>query len=112
MELKEIIEKCKVLDIYEERFVADNYYEIVSYAKDKEKWIKLFTEILGPATKPVGTVPSKEDIELTQKYGGVRENQTLFKKQIGNTIVLAMFWPWQDEVRTTLKVAFIAKESL
>lgn len=112
MELREIIEKYKTLNIYEERFVADNYYEIVFYTKDSGQWIKLCAEILGPVAKPAGTAPSKEDAELTQKYGGVRENQTLFKKQIGNTIVLAMFWPWQDEVRTTLKVALIAKESL
>jgi len=109
MELKEIIEKCKTLNIYEERFVADNYYEIVFYTKDNDQWAKLFTEILGPVVKQVGIGPSKEDAELTQKYGGVRDNQTLFKKQVGNTIIAAMFWPWQDEVRTTLKVAFIAK---
>jgi len=112
MELREIIEKYKTLNIYEERFVADDYYEIVFYTKDNDQWSKLCVEILGPAAKPAGTAPSKEDSKLTQKYGGVRESQTLFKKQIGDTIVLAMFWPWQDEVRTTLKVAFIAKAPL
>lgn len=109
MELREIIEKCRALDIYEERFIADNYYEIVSYAKDQDKWVKLFTEILGPAAKPAGIAPNKEDAELTQKYGGVRENQTLFKKQTGKTIIAVMFWPWQDEVRITLKIAVIEK---
>lgn len=109
MELKEIIEKLKALNIYEERFVADDYYEVVFYTKDNDRWIKLFTEILGPVTKPAGTAPSKEDAELTQKYGGVRDSQTLFKKEVGNNIIAVMFWPWQDEVRTTLKIAFIAK---
>ncbi len=109
MELREIIEKFKTLSVYEERFVADNYYEVVFYTKDSDRWIKLFTETLCPAIKPAGIAPSEEDAELTKKYGGIRANQTLFKGVIGNTIVIVMFWPWQDEVRTTLKIAFIAK---
>ena len=110
MELKEIIAKYKTLNIYEERFIADDYYEIVFYTKDNDQWFKLCTEILGPVAKPAGVAPSKEDVELTKKYGGVRDNQILFKKQVGDTICLAMFWPWQDEVRITLKVAFISKK--
>jgi len=109
MELREIVGKFKTLSVYEERFIADNYYEVVFYTKDNDRWFKLFTEILGPVTKPAGTAPTKEDAELTKKYGGVRANQTLFKGEMGNTNVVAMFWPWQDEVRTTLKIAFITK---
>ena len=109
MELREIIEKCKTLNIYEERFVADNYYEIIFYTKDIDQWIKLLSELLGPIVKAVGVAPTQEDAELTKKFGGVRENQTLFKKEAGKAIVVAMFWPWQDEVRTTLKVAFVEK---
>ena len=112
MELKDIIDRCKTLNIYEERFVADNYYEIVYYTKDNDQWMKLFTEILGPVVKSAGAEPSEEDAALTKKHGGVRGNQVLFKKEVGSTIIAAMFWPWQDEVRTTLKVAFIPKQSL
>ena len=109
MELREIIGKFKNLRIYEERFFADNYYEVVFYTKDNDRWFKLFTELLGPAIKPAGVAPSEEDIMLTKKYGGIRVNQTLFKGVMGNTTAVAMFWPWQDEVRTTLKIAFVAR---
>ncbi len=109
MGLKEVIEKCKTLDIYEERAVAGDYYEIVFFTKDTEKWQGLCESILGKAVKPAGTEPSSEDIKLTQKYGGIRSNQTLFKKQTDSMIIVAMFWPWQDEVRTTVKVAVIKK---
>ncbi len=108
MELREIIEKFKTLGAYEERSFADNYCEVVFYTKDNDRWIKLFTEILGPAIKPAGIAPSEEDAELTKEYGGIRANQTLFKGIMGNTVVAVMFWPWQDEVRITLKIAFIA----
>ena len=109
MELEAIIAKCKTLTIYEERFVADDYYEIVFDTKDTSQWTKLLKSILGPIAKPTGIEPSKKDTELIQKYGGIRENQILFKKQVGDTVVVAMLWPWQDGVRTTLKVAFIKK---
>jgi len=109
MELKEIIKKCKTLNIYEERSITDNYYEVVFYTKDTDQWNQLFTEILGLAAKPYGVEPSQGDITLTQKYGGLREKQTLFKEDKGDAIMIAMFWPWQDEVRTTIKVVFIKK---
>ena len=109
VEIKEIIEKCASLDIYEVRCIADGYYEVVFYTKDTDQWNKLFAEILGLAVKPYGVVPKEEDITLTQKHGGLRENQTLFKREIDDTIMLAMFWPWQDEVRTTIKVVSVKK---
>ena len=104
MELKEIIEKCKVLDIYEERLVTISYYEIVFYAKDVGEWKNLLESIFGVAIKPAGAELSKEDAELIQKYGGVRDSQVLYKKKTGNTTVIAMLWPWQDKVRITLKI--------
>ncbi|MCK4912414.1 MAG: hypothetical protein KAS05_01685 [Candidatus Omnitrophica bacterium] len=109
MELREIIEKCESLKIYEERFIADDYYEVVFYTKDTKQWNELFADILGLPAKPYGVVPSEEDVVLTQKHGGLRENQTLFKKAIGSTLMIAMFWPWQDDVRTTIKVVSIAQ---
>jgi len=109
VEIKEIIKKCASLDIYEERCIADDYYEVVFYTKDTSQWNELFTEILGLAVKPYGVEPKQEDITLTKKHGGLRENQTLFKREINNSIMLAMFWPWQDEVRTTIKVVSVKK---
>ena len=106
-EVREIIERCKTLDIYEERLTSDNYYEFVFYTKDTKKWDSLIESALGAAVKPTGEEPGEEHVELTKKYGGVRGNQVLYGKQFGDTIVIAMFWPWQDEVRTTLKIAFI-----
>ncbi len=67
MELKEIIEKFKNLGVYEERFFADNYCDVVFSTKDNDRWIKIFIEILGPAVKPAGIAPSEEHTELTKK---------------------------------------------
>lgn len=104
MELKEIIEKCKTLETYEERLVTVGYYEVVFYTKDVGEWEKLLETIFGVAIKPEGAELSKEDAELIQKYGGARNSQVLYKKKTGNTTVVAMLWPWQDKVRITLKI--------
>lgn len=109
MTLKDILKKCNELNIYEERAVDDNYFELVFYTKEVDQWNKLFAEILGSATKPSGRKPTPSDLALTKEYGGVFDNQTLFKKDFEDVTIIAMFWPWQDEVRTTLKVSRIKK---
>ena len=107
--LKEIIEKCEKLNISEKREATDNYYEAVFSTKDTDQWNNALSEILGPAVKPAGTKPNKEDQRLTRQLGGIYENQTLFKKEFDSSIIIAMFWPWQDGEHTTLKIAHLAK---
>jgi len=110
MVLEEILGKCKELPIQEKRFVSDEYQELVISSKDLDKWYQFFTDILGPAAKPEGAEPNKDDINLTQPYGGIFENQTLFKKEVDNTMVIAMFWPWQNRLNTTLKLVLLEKK--
>lgn len=107
--LKKIIEKCSTLNIYEKRSVTDKYCELVFYSKDTNKCNKIFTEIFGQATKPAGTKPTKDNMRLVKDYGGISANQTLFNKDFDNATVIAMLWPWQDGVFTTLKIALLEK---
>ncbi|NQU94686.1 MAG: hypothetical protein HQ549_00425 [Candidatus Omnitrophica bacterium] len=107
--LKEIIEKSKTLDIFEKRTVNDEYCEYVVATDEINKWEKMLTGILGPATKPAKVKPTKEDVRITQECGGVFDNQTLFKKEFEDGTIIAMFWPWQDDTHTTVKIAFIKK---
>jgi len=109
MTIKEIFEKCKTLNIYEERSFDDGYLELVFYTKETEQWDKVLVDILGSAVKPAGRKPAPDDLELTKEFGGVYDNQTLYKKEFDNGVIVAMFWPWQDAVRTTLKVALVKK---
>ena len=107
MTLKEIVEKFNELDVYEQRCVSDEYVELVFYSKEIDKWDKVLIDILGPAVKPAGVKPTKDDQDLTKDYGGIFDNQTLFKKDFDGVGVLAMFWPWQDGTYTTLKAALL-----
>ena len=105
--LKEIIEKFGALNVYERRSISDEYCELVFYSKDIDEWNKVFTEIFGQAIKPTGARPTKDDLRLTDDYGGVQNNQTLFKKEFDGATVIAMFWPWQDKTFTTLKLSLL-----
>ncbi|MFA5087968.1 MAG: hypothetical protein WC552_02905 [Candidatus Omnitrophota bacterium] len=110
MTLQEIIDRQKTPAIYEKRNITDDYGEIVFYSKDRDEWHKLFAEILGPAIKPEGAYPTPVHLDMTKNYGGIRSDQTLFKKEYEDSTVIAMFWPWQDGVCTTLKMIFLEKK--
>lgn len=107
--LKDIIEQSNALKIHEKRSLGEDFYEIVFYNIDIDKWNKLFTDILGPAIKPAGVRPAKKDFYLTKDYGSIRDDQTIFKKEFDGFSVVAMFWPWQDNTHTTLKLYLIKR---
>ena len=109
MTLKEIVEKLSGLNIVEVRSSTEDSHELVFTNEKIDDWDKIFTEMLGPAVKPRGVKPTKEDQSITDKYGGIYNNQVLYKKEFDNAVVLAMFWPWQDDVHTTLKIVLLKK---
>ncbi len=109
MTLKEIFEQCSILNVMDERCISDDYVWLVFSNEEAQKWNELFADILGPAIKPAGVTPSQEDLVLTKDYGGIRKDQTLFKKEFDDYTVIAMFWPWQDKVRTTLKMVLFKR---
>ena len=109
MTLKEIIKKCSMLSTYGELQITDEYGELVFYNKEIDGWSKIFVDILGPPIKPAGIEPTKYDLHLTKDYGGIFGNQILFKKEFADVTVIAMFWPWQDNIHTTLKIVLFKK---
>jgi hypothetical protein len=110
MTLQEILDKCRsLLDVCEERYFDEEYCELVFYSKEINEWNKLFTTILGPARKPKGVKPSEGDLYLTKSSGGIRVEQTLFEREFGNVSIVAKFWPWDDNVHTTMKMALLIK---
>ena len=107
MTLNEIIKRYDMLSSQEKRRSTEDYDERVFYNKDIDEWNKVFTDIFGPPTKPTGTIPTEDDLDLARDYGGIWINQTLFKKESDNVVVVAMLWPWQDKVHTTLKTILL-----
>ncbi|MCK9573893.1 MAG: hypothetical protein M0R20_05820 [Candidatus Omnitrophica bacterium] len=107
MTLQNIIDKLTSINIAEKRTISEEYGEIVLLNKDLSTLNKIFADIFGEPEKKQGVKPSKDILLLTKDYGGIWENQTLFKKDNGENIIIAMLWPWQDNIHTTLKMAAI-----
>ena len=109
-DLKDIFQQFQNLAIYEKRSVTDSFVEIVLYNKDIQEWNKLLHEFMGEPFKKAADKPSRQMKDLTNEYGGIEIGQTLFKKDLEEGIILAMFWPWGNGNHTTLKI-FTLKEN-
>jgi hypothetical protein len=107
MTLNEIFSHLKHLEITETRNLSDEYVEIVFLNRELNEWHKTLTAQLGAPRKPAGTEPTQTDQQITRSTGGIWANQTLFEKSFGDVSVIAKFWPWGDEVHTTLKMALL-----
>ncbi len=109
MQLKEIFDRCRHLKIYEKRSLSTEFIELVFYNEDVSEWFNLLSSFLGPPVKPEGQQPSQKDLDITAKTGSIRVEQTLFEKEFDEGIIIAKFWPWKDNVHTTLRMALLIK---
>lgn len=109
MTLKKILGRLNMESVYEVRRGTDEYVELVFYSDRTDEITDAVSEILGPPKKPAGVEPSPQDSDLTEPYGGIWDDQTLFSRNCDDFTVIAMYWPWQDEVHTTLKMARLKK---
>ena len=109
MKLKEITDCFSELTITERRCVSDDFVELVFQKREVDEWQRILTAFLGPPVKPKGQSPSEKDLLLTSKTGGIRIDQTLFEKEFEDETLIAKFWPWQDEVHITLRMAKLVK---
>ena len=107
MTLSEIAGRFAGLQIDNKRVDTEEYCELVFYTKDTAEWDKAIAGFFGPAVKPLKARPSREDLRITEAYGGIQAGQVLFRKDVEGRSAIAMFWPWQDGTRTTLKIALL-----
>ncbi len=102
--IKDMINSYGNLEIFEQRCISDEYAEIIFLKKDVDKWTEVLADLLGSAVKPAGVKPTEEDLQFTEHHGGIRINQTQYRKDFNGVTVIAMLWPWQDDVHITLKM--------
>lgn len=109
--IQEIYDQCLTLPLSEKRTDTEAYKEVVFFAKDVEQWTKALNVFFGPEKKKTGAAPAADDLEFTSSFGGIRNNQTLFRKDSSGSSVGGMFWPWQDGTHVTLKLFEIPKDN-
>lgn len=105
MSLAPIVAAIAGLPVDEHRQRREQYVELVFFSRDTARWAEALSLHLGPPVKPPGTAPKAEQSQLASAYGGIHANQTLFSGNTNGVRIIAMFWPWQDGLHTTLKLA-------
>jgi len=111
MVLKTLIEQYNKLTVAEERQIEDDYIEVVINNAALEEWSRILTTALDHVKKPAGTPPTEEDLTITDNFGGIHDGQTLFQKKFDEGMVIAMLWPWGDQMHTTIKIIFLENNS-
>jgi len=119
MKLEALIGKELYGTIVETREYSDSYEEVVFLREGMPAWNKVLTEKLGPAlisTEEYEIVNESEDVlvskidiavELAKAYGGIYEGQMLYHSVYESTVFLILIWPWQDNMKVTLKKAIL-----
>ena len=101
----EIMELCRFLPINETRSLKSDYKEFVVTVHEKDKWEFAFCRCLGHAVCAEGKGPEKDDAKLTEPFGGIRRDQTLYKATGQDFVTIVMLWPWMDNEHITIKIA-------
>jgi len=105
MSLSTLIEKCRDLEVYEQRYNSEDYKEFVFFSEDLPKWTNIIEQAFGPAKKPSGADPDPGQLQMTENYGSISKGQTLFTGEDNSSHVFLMLWPWEDKEHVTLKLA-------
>ncbi len=111
MSIKEMIEKCGKLNFYEKRTLTDDCGDFVVLNEEMEKLNQHLAKYLNPPIKPAGVAPTKADIKLTNYYGGIQKQQTLYLKNNKQDAILAMCWPWSNGSYITIKMFRLSTDS-
>jgi hypothetical protein len=85
------------------RIDNESYFEVVVKKESLAGVEKLLEEVIGKAVWPSKAKLSKEIQGITDKFGGLRNGQTLFFSDNGESLLFVMLWPWQDGKHVTIK---------
>lgn len=80
----------------------EGYFEAVVVKDEIAKLNACLDKYLGPAIEP-SQLP-KELEETVKEIGGVRSGQGLHYKRGKEETIIALLWPWQDGMCTTIKI--------
>ena len=99
-----LLEEAKNVPILELRADDNEEVEFVLKVGELEKLGTLLQSFFGEPVKPKGQAPSKEAEVLTEPFGGIRDNQTLYHTKYNGRSCFAMIWPWGDGKLATVKI--------
>lgn len=104
MEFNRIKEDVKSINFEATRTDCDNYFEAVVVKEEMSKLNESLKKLLGEPAWPSKNRLAFKVQEAIDGFGGIMPGQTLYFKNEGGNSIFAMLWPWQDGVRTTVKI--------
>ncbi len=100
----EFLQQVKKMPMDEKRADLPDWLELVV---NKNQWNEIqpiLEDYFGVPAKPQGQSPSIEARKVTESFGGIRSNQTLYRTERNGVGYLAMLWPWEDGALITVKI--------
>ncbi len=107
MKLHDLISTFQDLELHQQKYHFDSrgeYAQLVIDHRDWPQWYQRIQDLLGPPIKTEDQPVTDELVRLTEDFGEIFDHQTLFCVERENRRILAMFWPWRDSDRVTLKL--------
>jgi len=104
MDFSAIKKDIKALTFDSLRTDCDNFFEGVIVKNELDKLNAELKSFLGEPVYPSQGRLAHDVKETVDSFGGIMPGQTLYYKDSGSNRIIAMLWPWQDGVRTTVKI--------
>jgi hypothetical protein len=104
MAFQQIRDDLKSITFDTLRLDCDNRFEAVIVKEEMQKLTTRLESFFGSPAWPSSKQLSFQVRQLIEGFGGITQGQTLYFRDTGDDTVLAMLWPWQDGLHTTLKV--------
>lgn len=98
--------EVKTIAFEQVRLDTDTYLEAVILNKHMAALSALLDKFLGVPIYPSPPDLPQQVQDAIKSYGGIGQGQMLYLKADGQDAIFAMLWPWQDKVRTTLKLVY------
>lgn len=102
--LEDIMRRAKKISHEQTRRESEDYLEMVMYRQSLQEVEQLFQDYFGQALKNAGQEAHERAVEVTNRYGGISQDQTLYYTSRENMNQMAMVWPWADGKRVTVKI--------
>ncbi len=100
-----LLNEIRKIPVFESRIDEEDMKEFVIESNQITPLHLILQEFFGKEFKSPGQNPSLEDKRHAARWGGVRQYQTLYYNENLGFQNCAMFWPWNDGDRCTVKIA-------
>lgn len=98
------LDELKKAPCQELRSTDPECFEIVVKVSDLSKINSVLETFFGKPMKPAGTRTSPEAKKVSEAYGGVRDDQTLYYLESEELYYYSLIWPWANGQTVTVKV--------